>query len=214
MAVLLVVGTVVGVVRTRRHRPTQGQGERYGVDVSRHQGTVDWQRAARDEVRFAYIKATEGGDFVDDRFASNWQGARDAGLERGAYHFFTLCRPGADQADNFLRTVPPDAAALPPAVDLELVGNCAGRPPRDAVLHELAAFVDKVEAATGKKVLLYVLRDFEAEYDVLAALDRPLWVPSILRRPEARDWRVWQADSDAKVAGIEGSVDLDVMRGD
>lgn len=204
-------GTVLGVVRTRRHRPTLGPGERFGVDVSRHQGTIDWKGAARDEVRFAYIKATEGGDFVDDHFAENWQGARDAGLERGAYHFFTLCRPGADQADNFLRTVPLDASSLPPAVDLELVGNCSGRPPRDAVLHELTAFIDRVEAATGKKVVLYVLRDFEAEYHVLGALDRPLWVPSLLRRPEAA-WRVWQVDSDAKVAGIEGGVDLDVMK--
>jgi len=211
MAVLLVAGTVLGVVRTRRHRPTLGQGERFGVDVSRHQGTVDWKRVVRDEIHFAYIKATEGGDFVDDHFAENWQRARDAGLERGAYHFFTLCRPGADQADNFLRTVPADASALPPAVDLELVGNCSARPPRDAVLGELHAFVGRVEAETGKKLVLYVLGDFEAEYGVLAALDRPLWVPSLLHRPEAA-WQVWQVDAEAKVAGIEGSVDLDVMK--
>jgi lysozyme len=72
------------------------------------------------------------------------------------------------------------------------------------VLHELNAFIDRVEAATGKKVVLYVLRDFEAEYGVLTALDRPLWVPSLLHRPEAT-WRVWQVEADARVAGIEGA---------
>lgn len=210
---LLALGSFA-LLRGGRPRPTLGHGELLGVDVSRHQGTIDWERVARDGIRFAYLKATEGGDFVDDHFASNWQAAADAGLDRGAYHFFTLCRAGADQADNFLRTVPRDARALPPAVDLELVGNCAGRPPREALLVELEAFVDKVEAAIGKKLVVYVLRDFEVEYRILAALDRPRWVPSLQRRPEAHDWRLWQVASDAHVAGIEGSVDLDVMKDD
>ena len=69
-------------------RPPLREGERYGIDVSAHQGTIDWVRAARDGITFAYVKTTEGRDFTDERFDENW---REAGLDRGAYHFFTLC---------------------------------------------------------------------------------------------------------------------------
>jgi Glycosyl hydrolases family 25 len=69
-----------------------------GVDVSNHQGDIDWPALAGSKIAFAYIKATEGGDFRDKRFQLNWEGAKRAGLARGAYHFFTQCRSGAEQA--------------------------------------------------------------------------------------------------------------------
>lgn len=90
-----------------------------GIDVSHHQGDIDWQRVAADDVAFAIIKATEGGDHIDDAFATNLSEARAAGLVVGAYHFFTFCRPGADQAKNFLAVVPRGEPMLPPVVDIE-----------------------------------------------------------------------------------------------
>lgn len=101
-------------------RPPLEGDERYGIDVSAHQDVIDWRQVASDGITFAYIKATEGGDFTDDRFEENWRGAREAGLDRGAYHYFTLCTPGADQALHFLDVAAPESEALPPAVDLEL----------------------------------------------------------------------------------------------
>jgi lysozyme len=187
-------------------------GERYGIDVSGHQNAIDWERVSGDGIDFAYIKATEGGDFVDARFAANWDGAASAGLDRGAYHFFTLCRPGADQADNFLRTVPHDPNALPPVVDLEFVGNCAGRPTKEALLHELTTFVERVEASTGQRVTFYLMDDFDQQYGVRAALDRGAWVRHLNERPPSADWLIWQRSDVAVVAGIDGDVDLDVMK--
>jgi lysozyme len=55
-----------------RYRPDLREGESYGVDVSSHQGTIDWDRVAADDIEFAYVKATEGGDLVDARFDRNW----------------------------------------------------------------------------------------------------------------------------------------------
>ena len=78
--------------------PDRGKYPVRGIDVSHHQGPIDWQRVAADDVAFAVIKATEGGDHVDDAFATNLREARAAGLAVGAYHFFTFCRPGGDQA--------------------------------------------------------------------------------------------------------------------
>lgn len=192
------------------YRPALRAGESYGVDVSRHQGAVDWPRVARDGIAFAYVKATEGGDLVDARFAENWAGAAGAGLERGAYHFFTLCRPGEAQARNFLATVP-EGPALAPALDLELAGNCAARPPREDVEREVAAFLAAVEAR-GRRVLLYVGDDFARRY-FRDLGGREQWLPRLLRRPGG-DWRVWQASAWARVDGISGPVDLDVRRTD
>jgi hypothetical protein len=87
-------------------RPALRAGEAYGIDVSAYQGRIDWRRVAGQQVSFAYIKASEGGDFVDRRFAANWSGAGRAGVPHGAYHFFSLCTPGLAQARNFLRVVP------------------------------------------------------------------------------------------------------------
>jgi len=193
-------------------RPPLRDGERYGVDVSAHQGDIDWHRVASDNIRFTYIKASEGGDFTDPRFQANWTAAGDAGLQRGAYHFFTLCRPGDEQARHFLAVAAPDPQALAPAVDLELAGNCSRRPPAADVQANLRTFLRIIEAAWGRPALLYVGDDWESRYPVRAPLDRPLWQRRFLRRPNAHNVRVWQILGFAHVDGIPGRVDLNIMR--
>lgn len=195
------------------YRPALQAGERYGVDVSNHQGEIDWERVADDDMKFAYIKATEGGDYVDEWFERNWEGADAAGLDRGAYHFFTLCRPGREQAANFLAVVPRDPDALPPSVDLELAGNCSARPDRAWVERELGDFLDAVETATGQRVVLYTGDDFEGEYHLRAELNRPIWHRRILLRPDVDGWWIWQVHGWASIDGINGGADLNIMRG-
>ena len=210
VTVVIGVGIVVWSVVLPHRRPGLEPGERYGVDVSNHQKAIDWDRVAADDIAFAYVKATEGGDFVDQHFQDNWDGAARAGLDRGAYHFFTLCRPGADQAENFLRVVPRDDGALPAAVDLEFGGNCAGRPDRAALLRELTAFIEPVEDALGREVVLYVMDDFEEAYRIRSAVRRPLWARALTRPDD--DWSIWQFTGTGAVEGIDGDVDLNVAR--
>jgi lysozyme len=210
--VLALVGAGFWFVFVPHWRPPLRDGERYGIDVSSHQGAIDWEAVADDEITFAYIKATEGGDFVDESFPENWDGAGAAGLDRGAYHFFTLCRPGDEQAANFLATAPPDPDALPPAVDLELAGNCSDRPPDDAVFAELDAFLAVVEEAWERPALLYVGDDWDREYPSRARLERDLWHFRFLRRPDVDGWVIWQIHGFARVEGIDGPVDLDLIR--
>lgn len=163
---------------------------------------------------FAYIKATEGGDHRDPRFAGNWAAAGRVRIARGAYHFFTLCRSGADQAANFIATVPLDPAALPPVIDLEFGGNCAARPSISALMAELAAFIRPVEARFGKPVTLYLTREFDAAYDLSTRVNRPLWLRRLVLEPDwaARPWTIWQTSSFRRVSGITGQVDWNVMR--
>lgn len=131
----------------------------------------------------------------------------------GGYHFFTLCRPGDQQAANFLGTVPDDPDALPPAIDLELAGNCSARPSRQWVEQEVGVFIDEVESATGQPVVFYIGDDFAGEYEFRSDLDRPIWHRRILIHPEFDDWWIWQFSGRSSVDGIEGDADLDVMRG-
>ena len=188
--------------------PTQG------IDVSHHQGRIDWTRLPAQGVDFAFIKATEGGDHRDRRFAENWRAARAAGIRRGAYHFFTLCRPGADQAANFIAVVPVEADALPPAVDLEYMGNCEGRPSVEAFHRELATFLAAVEAHYGQRAILYLTEEFDTAWQVSARVDRPLWLRSLVTEPGfgARPWTYWQVSNLRRLDGITGPVDWNVAR--
>ena len=120
-----------------------------GIDVSHHQGSIDWEAVARSGVAFAYIKATEGRDFIDQKFQEKWTGCAAAGVARGAYHFFAFCSSGDAQAQNFLAVIPPTPDALPPVADIEFVGNCKSYGDLDAVRDELSTFLRVVERAWG-----------------------------------------------------------------
>ena len=117
----------------------------HGIDASRYQGAIDWQMAAASGVSFAYLKATEGGDGLDSSFASNWQGAAQAGIPRGAFHYFYFCRPAAQQARWFIRNVPRSPRALPPVLDLEWTpfsATCTLRPDAADVRAEAETFLN------------------------------------------------------------------------
>lgn len=202
VAVLAVAAAVAWFVAFPSYRPPLRAGEHYGIDVSNHQGVIDWEAVARDEIRSAYIKATEGETFVDERFADNWAGAAAAGVRRGAYHFFSLCSPGASQAASFLRVVPRDADALPPALDLEW-GACDNRPDTATVQREMTAFIDAVEREVGKPVILYAMPSFTVQYPLPERFARDQWVRRLFARPEQQDWSVWQASDRAEVDGID-----------
>ena len=91
-----------------------------GIDVSHHQGEIDWHKIKSQNISFAYIKATEGGDFKDPQFKKNWDHALEAGLRVGAYHFFRPETDGVLQAENFISSVPEYKNMLPPAIDVEI----------------------------------------------------------------------------------------------
>ncbi|MFZ1960088.1 MAG: GH25 family lysozyme, partial [Methylovirgula sp.] len=86
--------------------PSADDFEIHGIDVSKYQGDIDWNTVRASGVKFAWIKATEGGDYVDEKFAQNWAEAKAAGVPRGAYHFTYWCRPAEEQAAWFTQNVP------------------------------------------------------------------------------------------------------------
>lgn len=184
-----------------------------GIDVSHHQGVIDWPAVSRDDTLFAFIKATEGGDHRDTRFAINWVEARAAGLKVGAYHYFTLCRPGIEQARNFIAVVPKEEDALPPALDLEFPGNCPARPEPDQLRLEVEAFLNELEPHFGRQAILYVEGVFESVYGSVLPV-RVQWYPSHLVVPSHENWAFWQYSPEGQVTGISTPVDLNVFRAD
>lgn len=215
IAALGVFAMYLGLARLNHPRLSEFPVQ--GIDVSHHQGEIDWARLAGPRVRFAYIKASEGATFRDPRFAANWRGAASAGVVPGAYHFFTLCRSGVEQAEHFIGVVSPmHGRMLPPAVDLEFGGNCRRRPAPEKLRAEVMAFGVMVEAVLGCAPVFYVTPEFHAAY-VENHFDEPaLWRRSIFRMPEGpgRDWLFWQFANRGRLGGIDGVVDLNVFHGD
>jgi lysozyme len=193
---------------------------RKGIDVSYYQGAIDWHAVRADGIGFAYLKATEGGDRVDERFAENWHAAGRAGVHRGAYHFWYHCRPGREQAAWFIRTVPKDPQALPPVLDMEWTPTsptCRIRPHAHTLHAEMKDFLDAVEAHYGKRPVIYTSVDFYADRMVDAFHDYHLWVRSVAGHPSERygdrDWRIWQYTATGRARGVSGDVDLNVFEG-
>jgi lysozyme len=187
-----------------------------GVDVSRHQGAIDWRALSGAGVKFAYIKASEGADHRDDRFASNWRDAGAAGVMRGAYHYFTLCRSGAGQAQNFISVVPKSPDALPHAVDIEQKSPCREGPQITDVPGELKMFIDKVEAHYGRRPLIYTTSEFNQLHLDGALETERYWLRNLFAQPDFRRdaWVIWQYNHAGKRPGVQGPVDLNYFRGD
>ena len=67
-----------------------GAQNQCGIDVSRHQGRIEWQKVPIRDISFVYIKATEGATYTDPYFHYNIKGAAEAGFKVGAYHYFRM----------------------------------------------------------------------------------------------------------------------------
>jgi lysozyme len=192
----------------------------HGVDVSRWQGDIDWQKLRGQGANFVYIKATDGGDHLDPMFAKNWRAAGKAGLKRGAYHFFYWCRTAGEQADWFIRNVPRVAGALPPVIDVEWNGEsrCRKRPSRAKVLEKMQVFMDRLEAHYGQRPIIYTAPDFYRDNLRGAFENYPFWLRSVAAHPSkvypGRNWVFWQYSGSGLSQGVKGRIDLNVFHGD
>ena len=188
-----------------------------GIDISHHQGQINWEKLQTENIKFAYIKATEGGDHKDTLFEQNWKKAQSIGLVTGAYHFFTFCRTGAEQADNFIATVTKAASQLPPAIDLEFGGNCKKTPTKAILLAQLQTFIDKITQAYGQHPIIYATNDSYNHFLAGEKLENiPIWIRNIYKQPELSDgrkWLFWQFAHQGRLKGIYGIVDLNVFHG-
>ncbi len=205
-----------------------------GIDVFDGQGTIDWPAVADAGVTFALIKATQGTYDTQASFAFNWQAAREAGVRRGAYHFFDPTDDGAAQAQHFLDAVGPRAPGdLPAMLDIEcpdgdadcLGTGSAGTAPAAVIAQRMWDWIHAVESATGAKPIVYTFASYFASGGIdSAGLEAyPLFLAQPARAPPVdaclgvpAPWSriaMWQYSWSGTVAGIDALVDRDRFLG-
>lgn len=191
--------------------------EVHGIDISHHQGKIDWKLLAHNKdsrfpIHFIFLKATEGGDYGDDTFVQHFDSARKHGFIRGAYHYFIPKTDARKQADFFIRTVALEKGDLPPVLDVETIGKQSPQQLKTSV----KTWLDRVEAHYGVKPILYTSYKFKKRYLSDSIFNTyPYWIAHYYVdsvRYEGK-WHFWQHTDVGTVPGIDEEVDLDVFNG-
>lgn len=185
-----------------------------GIDVSHHQKRINWDTVAvKANVDFAFVKATEGSDYTDSLFCHNWESLRQAGMRRGAYHFFRSYGCGDIQARHFLSTVALEPGDVVPVLDVETTDGMSD----EVIVQEVGAWLRTVEECLRVRPIIYT-NQFFYDRHLAGHFDRyPLWVARysgiqpILR--DGRNWHIWQYSNTGQVPGIEKPVDLNMFMG-
>ncbi|MEG0011926.1 MAG: GH25 family lysozyme [Muribaculaceae bacterium] len=181
-----------------------------GIDVSAHNGNIDFARVVQDSISFVFIKATEGASFKDGKFEKNYIAARDAGLKVGAYHFFRFDINGTLQGMNFVSSIGDKILELPLAIDLEEHGN--PETPTLSVIKRLQEMIDYL-AGHGYDIIIYTNNNGYRRFVQSSFADYPLWLCRFTTPQEDVEWQFWQYSHWGEVDGIKGDVDLNIFNG-
>lgn len=210
----------------------------YGIDVSHHNGAVNWQAASKSGVKFVYMKATQGVRYRDARFAENWKGAADIGkMRRGAYHFLSAGISGKDQARTYLALLASVGGLqtddLAPVLDLEWdmetgadgkqVDRWSRLSPAE-IEKTVLEWVEAVKAATGRTPMIYTAASWWTGRmkDSMALSAYPQWVADYRDRSIANrapvpvkmhPYHAWQFTDAGKFAGSAGKFDVNRLNG-
>ncbi len=150
-----------GPITTGPSAPLQQRSGVTGMDVSAYQGNVDWSHYRSQGYRFAYVKATEGTYYQSDTFTAQFNGAKKAGMLRGAYHFANPSWTGGKaQANYFVKhggAWKADGSTLPGMLDMEASpygAACYGLTKKQMVKW-VTAFTKRYRTLTGRDAVIY-----------------------------------------------------------
>jgi lysozyme len=189
-------------------------GEIYGIDVSHHQGKIEWEKVKKwknKKLDFVYIKATEGATYIDKTYKTNIKEAKENDFLVGSYHYFRTTSSIENQFQNFIKTIDKSKQDLIPLIDVEEKTNWTNKE-----FHKnFKAFLNMVENYFGQKPMIYTVNSFYnlnlsgkyKEYHFLIGRYGP-------NAPNMRDktsWTIWQFSQTGKVEGIPKYVDIDVL---
>ena len=180
-----------------------------GIDVSSHQGDINWEKVtANDDIRFAYIKATEGETYQSPHYVYNVKEAQLHGLLVGSYHYLSTKSPIRQQFDNFVRTVGQVQQDLIPMIDVEDRGEWS----RGQLIDSLTVLASMMEQHFKKKPMIYSTMDFYNQNLSPQFNKYPLYIGRYSNtKPDISwegDYTIWQFSEDGIMAGINVYVDL------
>jgi len=204
-------------------RPTNLNGEIFvpdaevfGIDISRHQGFINWNKLAKfkfsyHRIDFVYIKATESDYWSDNSFQRNWDKAKKKGFYRGAYHFFDPQKNAQEQMNKFFDIVHLQSGDLPPMLDVEKESTLSTKEYRKRALNCLLLMQQHYHI----KPILYINQNFYKAYFSSPEFDNyPLWISRLSKKmPKQKNWVFWQFTHTAIVSGIDEFVDLNAFNG-
>ncbi|AJE82378.1 MULTISPECIES: lysozyme [Streptomyces] len=186
-----------------------------GVDVSGHQGSVDWGGLWNSGVKWAYVKATESTTYQNESFTQQYNGSYDIGMIRGAYHFATPdTASGAAQANYFVDHGggwSKDGRTLPGVLDIEwnpygeACYGMAGAP----MVNWIADFLNTYKARTGRDAVIYTATSWWTQCTGNSAAfgaTNPLWIARYNTAPGElpAGWgthTMWQYTSTGPIVG-------------
>ncbi|MBQ6166160.1 MAG: hypothetical protein IJK41_01795 [Muribaculaceae bacterium] len=182
-----------------------------GIDVSKHQGDINWEELKKNtKIKFVFIKATEGSDYIDPRYKQNIKEARRHGFKVGSYHFLTNRSSATSQFINFAKTANRDEQDLIPIIDVEVCKQWSSQQLRDS----LKVFADLLEDYYGCKPMIYTSEKFFTKHLGRAFADYPLFIAKYnTAQPNiGYKWIIWQFSDCGlfrkAVKGNNGEVDL------
>lgn len=189
----------------------------HGIDVSHHQGEIDWEKVAQSKVageplEFVFIKATEGQTHFDTYFNQNFYQAGLYGITRGVYHYFKPNVSGDVQARHFMQQVHLEEGDLPPVLDIEEIGELSTA----ALQREALEWLRLLEQEYGVPPIIYTGLKFKEAHLNTEKFERyPFWIAHYyvknLRYKGA--WKFWQHTDLGRVDGIKTPVDFNVYNG-
>ncbi len=180
-----------------------------GIDISSHQGDIDWGKVASDKsIRFVYIKATEGATYSSPHYGYNVTMARKHGLLVGSYHYFTPTASVRDQFRNFSHLAAASSQDLIPMIDVEHSGGWS----RNQLVDSVQAFADLIRTHYGVAPMIYSTMAFYNRWLAPHFNKYPLYIGrySDTKPDIAWDGRytIWQYSQSGIVPGIDAYVDL------
>ena len=178
------------------------------IDVSHHQGTINWAEVSREDIGFVYIKATEGATYTDPMFHRNITGALDAGMLVGAYHYFRMTSSAREQFNNFKKAVGEYEMQLVPMVDVE---TSDGKPVRQ-LQDSLDVFIRLLKEEFGCPPMIYGTQRSYNTYCAPKYNNYHLYIgrygPNAPEIRGAGSYSIWQYTESAHVKGIPKPVDM------
>lgn len=218
MRLLLVLGMVATLAacaghtgrRDQRHVPPRRDGALIdGIDVSSHQGDIDWAKVtANDDLRFAYVKATEGATYRSPHYQSNVTQAQHHGLLVGSYHYLSTTSTISEQYANFVGAMSTVTQDLIPMIDVEDRGTWS----RSQLIDSLALLAGMLERHYKRRPMIYSTMDFYNQ-NLSPQFNRyPLYIGRYSSAKPAISWdgdyTIWQFTEDGIMAGINVYVDM------
>ncbi len=217
LATIVVIGLVLSIFILRDDRVGDcGNHAKQGIDVSHHQGRIDWERlAAKSDIKYAYIKASEGATHKDTRYHDNVKEARKAGIAVGSYHYFHPDVPVEKQLMNFTGMVDMLQQDLLPVIDIEEPSKNGNK----AIADSLLKFARLVTSHCGVEPIIYTGQSYYNERLQNKVSSYRLWIArygifKFKKMPQLQDGNVcniWQYSNRGRVEGIAGDVDLNTL---